>query len=285
MTYQYELIRTRLDHGVLHATVDHPPINLIDRDLFREIRNLSRQVEADESVRVLVIESANPDFWLAHFDVDFLLRMPIDQPPKRRPRNDWVEVCQRLRAMPKVTIAKIAGRFGGGANEIAASCDMRFAAIGRAVVNQMEVSLGLLPGGTGTQRLPRLVGRGRALEIILGADDLDAVTAERWGLFNRALPPAELDAHVDRLARRIASWPPAAVALAKRSVLNTEEISFEDGVWEEELLFQRLMRDPTARRRMRRFVDGGGQTAVNEKRVAEMVLEIAGADAADPAPT
>ena len=107
-------------------------------------------------------------------------------------------------------MAKIAGRVGGGGAELSASLDMRFGAIGRTVVNQMEVALGILPGGTGTQRLPRLVGRGRALEMVLGCDDVDAVTAERWGYLNRALPPDELDPFVDRLARRIASFPSEA---------------------------------------------------------------------------
>lgn len=285
MPYELKLIRTRNDGGVLYATVDHPPINLVDRDLFRELRQLAREVEADDAVRVLVLESALPDFWMAHFDVGFLLDMPAGAPPQRGQRNVGIELCERLRTMPKVTIAKITGRLGGGANEIAASCDMRFGALGRTVVCQMEVSLGLLPGGTGTQRLPRLVGRGRALQIILGADDVDAETAERWGLLNQALPAEALDAHVDRLARRIASWPAGAVALAKQSVLNTERMSVEDGIWEEDYYFQQLMRDETARRRMRRFVEEGGQSAASASRVAEVVLEVAEADAAGRAPS
>ncbi len=114
---------------------------------------------------------------------------------------------------------------GGGGSELAASCDMRFGAIGRTIVNQMEVPLGILPGGTGTQRLPRLVGPGRAMEIILGGVDIDAVTAERWGYLNRALPPDELRPFVDALARRIAAFPAHAIALAKESVLNAERFA------------------------------------------------------------
>jgi enoyl-CoA hydratase/carnithine racemase len=280
MPHDFRLIRTRLESGVLWATVDHPPINLVDRALFRELRALAAAVETDDGVRVLVLESANPDFWLAHFDVQLLLDMPIEQPPQRRGRNDYLVMCERLRTMPKVTIAKIAGRLGGGANEIAASCDMRFGALGRAVLNQMEVSLGLLPGGTGTQRLPRLLGRGRALQMILGSDDVDAATAERWGFFNQALPAEEIDAFVDRLARRIASHPADSVALAKQSVLNTETMSVSDGLWEEDYLFQTLMRSSIARRRMQRFIDEGGQTRDGELRVAELVRRIAESDAA-----
>src|SRR6202035_4416668 len=125
--------------------------------------------------------------------------------------NAWHVMCERFRTMDKVTIAQIEGRVGGGGAEISASFDMRFGAVGRTIINQMEVPVGILPGGTGTQRLPRLLGRGRALEVILGGVDLDAETAERWGWLNRALPPAEVGPFVGALARRIAGFPPQAV--------------------------------------------------------------------------
>ena len=142
----------------------------------------------------------------------------------------------------------------------------------------MEVGLGILPGGTGTQRLPRLVGRGRALEIILGSDDLDAATAERWGYLNRALQPVELDGFVDHLALRIASFPPEAVAHAKRSVLNAERMPLEDGLREEAYLFQDTLRFESAQRLMKRFLERGGQTRIGELRVGELMAEIAGTD-------
>ena len=176
--------------------------------------------------------------------------------------------------MPKATIAEINGRVGGGGSELASSCDMRFGAIGRTVVNQMEVPLGILPGGTGTQRLPRLVGRGRAMEIILGGVDIDAVTAERWGYLNRALPPGELTPFVDALARRIAGFPANAIALAKESVLNAERLPLSEGLAEEALLFQRTLRDPEAQAAMRRFLELGGQTRDPELRMGDLVTEI-----------
>ena len=176
--------------------------------------------------------------------------------------------------MPKATIAEINGRVGGGGSELASSCDMRFGAIGRTVVNQMEVPLGILPGGTGTQRLPRLVGRGRAMEIILGGVDIDAVTAERWGYLNRALPPGELTPFVDALARRIAGFPANAIALAKESVLNAERLPLSEGLAEESLLFQRTLRDPEAQAAMRRFLELGGQTRDAELRMGDLATEI-----------
>jgi enoyl-CoA hydratase/carnithine racemase len=176
--------------------------------------------------------------------------------------------------MPKATIAEINGRVGGGGSEFASSCDMRFGAIGRTIVNQMEVPLGILPGGTGTQRLPRLVGRGRALEIILGGVDIDAQTAERWGYLNRALPSDALTPFVDALAHRIAGYPPIAIALAKRSVLNADELPLTEGLLDEGLLFQQTLRDPRARAAMRRFLELGGQTREAELRMGDLVTEL-----------
>jgi len=279
MPYEYQRIRTRNDRGVLYATIDAPPINVMTMELYQELAAFTREAEADAETRVIVFQSANSDFFIAHFDVEALIAIPVDQPARREQQmNEFHAMCERVRTMPKATIAKIAGRVGGGGSEFAASCDMRFGAIGATKVNQMEVGLGILPGGTGTQRLPRLVGRSRALEIILGSDDLDAVTAERWGYLNRALQPVELDGFVDALALRIASFPPEAVAHAKRSVLNAERMPLEDGLREEAFLFQETLRFPSSQRRMRRFLGRGGQTRIGELRMGELVMDLAADD-------
>jgi enoyl-CoA hydratase/carnithine racemase len=171
--------------------------------------------------------------------------------------------------MDKVTIAQIEGRVGGGGAEISMNLDMRFGVIGKTVINQMEVPLGIIPGGTGTQRLPRLVGRARALEIILSGNDMDAETAERWGWLNRALPADEIGPFVTVLAQRIASFPADAVRLAKRSV-DGAALPLADGLAEESYLFQTLIRTPEARAAMARFLEIGGQTREGELRVAEL---------------
>jgi enoyl-CoA hydratase/carnithine racemase len=139
------------------------------------------------------------------------------------------------------------------------SLDMRFAALGRAVLGQPEVALGILPGGSGTQRLPRLCGRGRALEIVLGCQDFPADVAERYGYVNRALPAAELGDFVDALAFRIASFPTGAVALAK-GLVNAAEAGVDEGLLDEAHAFNRTLADPEARRRMAAFLAVGGQT-------------------------
>jgi enoyl-CoA hydratase/carnithine racemase len=269
--YDYRLIRVRQDGGIAWATIDNPPINLFSIPLFVEMMRFAEEVERDAAVRVVVLQSANPDFFIAHFDVEAILGFPVDAPAAREKElNGFHQMCERFRSMPKATIAKIAGRVGGGGSELCESLDMRFGALGKTVINQMEVALGILPGGTGTQRLPRLLGRGRAMEVVLGCDDLDAATAERWGYLNRALPPAELDGFVERLARRIASFPADAIALAKASVNAAEELPLREGLLEEAYRFQQTLRIPEAQRRMRRFLEIGGQTREGELRVGEL---------------
>ncbi len=269
------LVNVNVDDGVAVAVIDAPPMNVMTIPLYLELAQLCGDIESDSAVKVLVLRSADPDFFIAHFDVEAILHFPTDGEPARETTpSPFHTMCERLRTMPKATIAEIGGRVGGGGSELAASCDMRFGALGRTVVNQMEVPLGILPGGTGTQRLPRLVGRGRAMEIILGGVDIDAVTAERWGYLNRALPPDDLRPFVDALARRIAHFPANAIALAKESVLNAERLPLVDGLAEEALLFQRTLRDPEAQAAMRRFLELGGQTREPELRMGDLVTEI-----------
>jgi enoyl-CoA hydratase/carnithine racemase len=278
MAYEgYQRLRIAVEGRIVTATIDNPPINLITRELYGELARLAQELEADDAALVFVLKSADPDFFMAHFDVEAILSMPTDAPPARAAwdANAWHVMCERFRTMDKVTIAQIAGRVGGGGAEISASFDMRFGALGRTVINQMEVPIGILPGGTGTQRLPRLLGRGRALEVVLGGVDLDAETAERWGWLNRALPPAELGPFVDALARRIAGFPPQAVRLAKRAVLAAEPAPHQ-GLAEESFLFQQLIRTDEGRRAMRRFLELGGQTREGELKVAELSGAIAG---------
>jgi enoyl-CoA hydratase/carnithine racemase len=172
--------------------------------------------------------------------------------------------------MPKATIAKIEGIARGGGSEFALSCDMRFGALGRAVLAQPEVALGIIPGGSGTQRLPRLLGRARALEVILGCDDVPADVAERWGYLNRALPPEELGTFVERLASRIASFPSEAIALAKTCV-DAAAGPPRDGLVEEAWAFTKSIATPEAKERMAAFMAAGGQTPEIERDLPRLV--------------
>jgi len=265
----YTLIDVQRDGPLVTATVNNPPINLITMALFGELARLAEELEADPAALVFVLKSANPDFFLAHFDVAALIAMADAPAPPTDDANAYHAMCQRFRTMDKVTIAQIEGRVGGGGAELSMNFDMRFGVIGKTVINQMEVPIGILPGGTGTQNLPRLVGRARAMEIILCGIDVDAETAERWGWFNRALPANAIDTHVNALARRIASFPAVAVRLAKQSV-DSATLPMAEGCQQEADLFQTLLFSNPARHAMRRFLELGGQTRDGELRVAEI---------------
>jgi len=275
MSYGYQTLSTELQRGVLTATISNPPLNVMTEQLYADLVAFSLKVAADDSVRVLVLQSADPDFFIAHFDIEMILSFPVDRPAERAAQlNDFHAMCERFRTMGKPSLVKIAGRVGGGGNELCSACDMRFGLLEKTVINQMEVPIGILPGGSGTQQLPRLIGRGRALEVILGADDIDATTAERWGYLNRVFDTQHaLDEHVDNLARRIALWPVHAVALAKQSVLNAE-LPVEEGLKEEAFLFQQSLRDPSAKRNMAKILTLGGQTREGELRIAELSKQV-----------
>lgn len=270
-----ELLHVDLVDRVAIATIDAPPINVMTRDLFVDLAKFGAQAGDDDAVRAVVLRSADPDFFIAHFDVALIMTFPHTGPAEPSSElNDFHRMCETYRTMPKPTIVEIDGRIGGGGNELAMSCDMRFGSVERAVFNQPEVALGLIPGGTGTQRLPHLVGRARALEIVLGAIDVDATTAADWGLLNRALPAAELRGHVDGLARRIAGLAPEVVALAKRSVLNAHDLAPLDGLLAEAHLFAQTLRFDDTRRRMQAFLDNGGQTRDGELNLTEVLAEL-----------
>jgi enoyl-CoA hydratase/carnithine racemase len=200
------------------VTFDSPPLNLVTFETFAALGDLVDRMEADDELKVVVFDSADPDFFLAHFDL-----LPPEQPYTG---PTWLDVAARMTRSRVITIASVRGRARGVGNEFLLACDMRFASKEKAVLGQPEVGAGITPGGGAPERLPLLVGRGRALEIIAGADDFDAETAERYGWINRALPDAELDAFVDRIATRIASFgrrPLAEVkALINRSTLPSE---------------------------------------------------------------
>lgn len=277
----YETLRVRIADHVAVATIDAPPVNVMTLTMLRDLLAFGHAVAADDEVRVVVLRSAHPDFFIAHFDVEVLVGMPTDTSPTEAPPtnrsarpNRFRELCDLFASMPKPTIAEIAGRVGGGGFELSSACDMRFGALDRTVINQMEVPLGILPGGGGTQRLPRMAGTGRAMEIVLGGVDVDAATAEAWGLLNRALPPAELTAHVDALAHRIAGFPPGAVRLAKASVRNAEHLPLAEGLDVESDLFADTLRLPGTNARMRRYLERGGQTRDVELAVAEAVTDL-----------
>ena len=274
MAYDYELLGVNISGRIASVTINNPPINIITPALYQELVGLVAELKDDDSLTVIVFKSADPDFFIAHYDVSNILKFPTEGDAERNLElSDFHTMCERVRTMNKVTIAQIEGRVGGGGSEFAASMDMRFGVIDKTIINQMEVPLGILPGGSGTQRLPRLVGRGRAMEIVLGADDLDAQTAERWGYLNRIYRADEIDDKVAELAARIASFPMESVRLAKAAV-NASDLPIQQGLHEEAYLFARLLRTDSAQSNMARFMEIGGQTREGEMQVAELSRQL-----------
>src|ERR1700729_2358573 len=213
----YKCFLFSFDSGDAFVSINPPPINLLDEVLSQEFDRLGRELEADESVRVVVLQSALPDFFIAHAGLGRVGAASKMVSHTRSFRLTQV-IGERFRNMPKATIAKIEGRTRGGVSEIALAVDMCFAAVGKAIFGHLEVAIGLVPGGGSTQRLPRLIGRGRALEVLLGCNDLSAELAEHYGYINRALPADELTPFVEKLAHRIASFPAHTVAHVKAAV-------------------------------------------------------------------
>src|SRR5690348_5540695 len=205
-TSQFTTGRTFPDRWTI--TFNNPPINMFVPTTIVELRALMGEIEANPSVKVVVFESANSDFFIAHLDVAKAAERP-------ETLGLWRDFVLRLTSTPVVSIAKIRGRTRGIGNEFVLACDMRFASRQSAVFGQPEVGVGLVPGGGALEWLPRLVGRSRALEIVLSGDDFDADIAERYGWVNRALDDGDLDSFVDTLAGRLASFDRETVGLAK----------------------------------------------------------------------
>ena len=267
----YKLVKVRKDRGVAFVTIDNPPINLLTMELLAELLLLSFEISLDAEVKVIVFDSADPEFFIAHFDVSLLALMPDEPPPKPSDLHDLTKTCEAFRRMPKVSIVKLEGRARGGGSEFCLGMDMRFGAIGKAILGQPEVGIGLIPGGGGTQRLPRLIGSARALEVVLGCGDLSAEDAERYGYINRALPPDELTPFVEDLAFRIATFQPEAIAAGKKAVQAASELSLIEGLLEESFIFGQTAALPETKRRMNKFLELGGQTREVELDISNLV--------------
>src|SRR5258707_1009717 len=240
--------------------------------MFRELRELLARMDASPDLRVVVFESANPEFYLAHFDLtDIAGSLGLMQSTSASGPTVLMDTFVRLTKSPVVSIAKIRGRARGVCSEFVLACDMRFASREKAVLAQVEVGSGVHPGGGGTERLPALVGRGRALEIIIGSDDFDGETAERYGYVNRALPDAELDGFVDKLAGRIASFDRRPIDAAK-NLINHVSLPSADRLLDSLTSFTTALTWPEAQQRFQAlFKRGWNQPGDMESRYSELL--------------
>jgi enoyl-CoA hydratase/carnithine racemase len=209
---------TRRSPAYWRATIDNPPLNVMGPEMVRQFQALIADIEADQNVRVVVFDSAVHGFFLNHSDFSAQLEDLTSMPPGRTGLPPWPDFLVRLTRAPVCSIALIRGRATGNGSEIALSCDMAFASKERAIISQWEVGVGMVAGGGPMARLPQLIGRNRAMEVLLSSDDIRADRAEAYGYVNRALPDAELDAYVDALATRISSFDKWAIGQTKRLV-------------------------------------------------------------------
>jgi enoyl-CoA hydratase/carnithine racemase len=218
MKRNLQLRLSRTSPTYWRVTFDNPPLNLMGPQFVLEFRELMANIEKDPDVRVVVFDSAVEGVFLNHSELRGSVEELTGIPQGPTGLEAWPDVLVRLTRAPVVSIALIRGRATGNGSEIALACDMTFASREKALLSQWEVGVGMVAGGGPMARLPHLIGRQRALEVLLGSEDIGADLAEAYGYVNRALPDAELDAFVDALARRIASFDPWAIANTKRLV-------------------------------------------------------------------
>jgi enoyl-CoA hydratase/carnithine racemase len=260
----------RVERGVGWVLIDHPPKHLVDGGFMAALVDVLNRAERDPAVHVLVFESADPDFFLMHGDVEGIMRMPHNPEPATS-ANPAEAIFERVRRFPKPTIGMIDGHARGGGSEFLSALDMRFAGP-RTVLGQPEVPMGILPGAGGTQFLARLVGRARALEIILGGGDVYADEAAAIGYVNRVLPTADLRPFVTTLAERIAAWPPDAVQAAKRAI-DAGIYAAEPQFVTETNEFRALINARGHMAPMQRFLDAGGQTREGETTRMDAIID------------
>ncbi|MBA8682635.1 enoyl-CoA hydratase/isomerase family protein [Stenotrophomonas tumulicola] len=259
------------ERGVARITIDNPPVNVLDVPLMGEIRRYLLSVRDDPSVRVIVFQSADPEFFIAHVDMKLIdephafNEVARDAPEGLNPFQAFGEL---LREQPQVTIVKLAGFARGGGAEFVAAADMVFAAEGRAWLAQCEALMGITPGGGATQYLSSRMPRGRVLEVVLGADLFDAATAERYGWINRVLPETELNGFVDDLANNIAALPEGVIAAAKKA-LPPEDL--RDGFLREHDAWVELFQRPAAASLIRGGLEIGAQTKDGERRLEDLL--------------
>src|SRR5580698_354877 len=209
---------TRRSQAYWRVTIDNPPINVMGPEMVRAFQEIINAIEADEHVRVVVFDSAVDDYFLNHSDFLAKLEDLTSMPAGPTGLAPWPDFLARLTRLPVASIALIRGRATGNGSEITLACDMSFASREKAIISQWEVGVGMVAGGGPMARLPELIGRNRALEVLLSSEDLSAERAEAYGYINRALPDAELDAFVEALATRIAGFDKWAIANTKRLV-------------------------------------------------------------------
>lgn len=269
MTRDYETLKLTEEGPVLYVSIDAPPMNMIGPELIRDLVSLIEILDSGNPYKVAVFKSADPDYFISHVDTTKVAAYR-QEAARLTGEASIALLFRRLAQTNAVTIAQIEGRARGAGSEFILNCDMRFAARGRAVFAQMEAAFGLVPGGAGAQHLVRLLGRGRALEVMLSADDYDAELAERYNWINRCFDPDQLGPYVQKLAQRIASFPAMGHAIVKERVNAISLASIEDFRRDSDL-FGEGIRQPEAQRQVQAAVNAGFATRDAEMNLGDLL--------------
>ena len=267
-----ETLNVKRESAVLFVEIAAPPMNLFGAEVIRDLVSLIQRAEADDSIKVLVFKSGDPDYFISHVDVT---RIKENREAAAKLSGD-ASIGQMLRylsASRLVTIAQIEGRVRGVGSEFILACDMRFAARESAIFGQFEPAFGVIPGAGGAQHLARLMGRARALEVMLSAQDYDADLAERYGWINRALPANEIGDFVRTLAHRIAKFPASGHAIVKERVNAICLPSVED-IRRDSDLFLQGTRTAEVQQLTQAAMENGFQTRAAEMNLAELVYDM-----------
>jgi enoyl-CoA hydratase/carnithine racemase len=270
--FVFETLKVHQEGAVLSVGINAPPMNLNGPELVRDLVSLIQQAEADEAVQVIVFKSADPDYFISHVDVT-QIKENRTEAAKLNGDPSIGQLYRYLSASRLVSIAQIEGRVRGVGSEFILACDMRFAARESAIFGQFEPAFGVIPGAGGAQHLTRLMGRGRALEVMLSAQDYDADLAERYGWINRALPAAELDDFVRSLAHRIARFPAAGHKVVKERV-NAIALPTVEDISRDSDLFLEGTRTNEFQQLTQAAMASGFQTREAEMNLAQLVSDI-----------
>ena len=273
MPSPFETLGVRQEGAVLFVSINAPPMNLLGPELVRDLVSLIQQAEADAAVQVLVFKSADPEYFISHVNVT-RIKEYRQEAAKLTGEASIALMFRHLSASRLVTIAQIEGRVRAGGSEFVLACDMRFASRESAIFSQIEPAFGQVPGGGAVQHLTRLMGRARALEVLLSAQDYDAELAERYGWINRALSAATLSDFVSSLARRVAGFP-AEGRIAVKSRVNAIALAPIEDFRRDSDLFAESVRTPEAQKRIHAAMQRGFQTRDGELALGQLLGELA----------
>ncbi|MCY4336686.1 MAG: enoyl-CoA hydratase/isomerase family protein [Litoreibacter sp.] len=277
MKYEnFQTFSVDVKDAIATVTFDFGSVNVQGQEMLADLNSLAMRLERDRNVKVVVFQSANPEVWVCHYDTELLKDMSEEAVSRDEAQLlDLQAVCERISKVPQATIAKLEGFARGGGHELALALDMRFAARGKFKFMQMEVGMGILPCGGGASRMARQTGLGKALEIILSAQDYDADDAERLGTINKALEPDEIGAYVDALAQRIAQFPAESINACKQMVYESIDKPIDEALKAEAYwLYQATSKTPAIKRFTIADEQGLEHDMENQRNWGDLVMKV-----------